>query len=137
MIFPEDFKRQYASSLDPDVVFATKELLDAYITAPNRYPGQIVSCLAAECENFIYRMNNAATAWIPIAVSPTSPTVVVNLNAETTKAITHGLNKQPLVRIYDADNEEIIGQITLNAADMLNTLTVDFNIPLTGYIIIS
>lgn len=62
LIFPLQFKRQYAGSLDVDMVFTSTTSLNSYITSPLRFPGQIATNL--EDEGAIYIMSNDLTKWI-------------------------------------------------------------------------
>jgi len=64
-ILPLQIKRQYSDSLDPDDIFDTVSELNAYLTNPLRYAGQIVSCL--EVDSSIYVLNLARNAWISMA----------------------------------------------------------------------
>mgnify|MGYP001255336486 CR=1 FL=1 len=75
ILFPLQFKRQYAAPLDVDVVFQTSAAMNTYLSNPLRYAGQIVSCL--ENEGKIFVLNNAQTIWTEIAGGTgTSGTVI-------------------------------------------------------------
>lgn len=137
LINPVNYKRQYKGSMDSDQIFATAEEMDAYLSSPIRTAGMLVSCLAPERENFIYRLNNAETAWVGFPLSPTNPINITNVTNETSVIINHSLKKQPDVRIFNEDNEQIEGQVIVNSADPLNVVNIELNIPLTGYIVIS
>lgn len=65
LLFPLQIKRQYASPLDPDLVFPTVAARDAYLTNPLRYPGMLVTCLEREGE--VFALNAGGNAWVAIA----------------------------------------------------------------------
>lgn len=57
------YERQYAEAIDKDYKFTTTERT-AYLTNTLRYSGQIV---LDTTEDKLYRLNNARTAWVPVA----------------------------------------------------------------------
>ena len=64
LIFPLQYKRQYAGPLDADSTFATLEELNAYLASPLRYAGQIATCNESEGQLFV--LNNARDAWLSV-----------------------------------------------------------------------
>jgi len=62
--FINQFKRQYAGALDPDIIFATKAEMQDYLINPLRYAGMIVTC--NELEGKIFVLNNAKTVWTDV-----------------------------------------------------------------------
>jgi hypothetical protein len=64
LIFPLQLKRQFADSLDPDMVFNTTLEMNDYLTNGLRYAGQVVSCLEEEGKLFV--LNNALDEWLEI-----------------------------------------------------------------------
>lgn len=64
LLFPLQFRRQYAAPIDEDLVFGTVLALNNYLTNGRRYSGQIVSCL--ETEGVIYVLSGDKASWIMI-----------------------------------------------------------------------
>lgn len=64
LLFPLQFKRQFADSLDPDSRFGTVTELNSYLSDPARYIGQVVTC--DEREGKVFVLNVARDAWIEI-----------------------------------------------------------------------
>ena len=62
--FPLQFKRQFAKSLDVDSTFTTRVELDAYLTNPLRYTGQLATC--DEEEGKLYILNKTKDAWLTL-----------------------------------------------------------------------
>ena len=60
--FPLQFKRQFAKSLDVDSTFLTTVELNAYLTNPLRYVGQLATC--DEEEGKLYILNKTKDAWL-------------------------------------------------------------------------
>ena len=60
--FPLQFKRQFAKSLDVDSTFLTTVELNAYLTNPLRYVGQLATC--EEEEGKLYILNKTKDAWL-------------------------------------------------------------------------
>ncbi len=60
--FPLQFKRQFAKSLDVDSTFSTLVELNAYLTNPLRYVGQLATC--EEEEGKLYILNKTKDAWL-------------------------------------------------------------------------
>ncbi|MCH8567624.1 MAG: hypothetical protein LAT67_05145 [Balneolales bacterium] len=61
--FPLRLLRQFADSIDPDMVFPTLDAMNDYLASPRRYAGQLVSCIETET---IFLLNSARTTWIEI-----------------------------------------------------------------------
>lgn len=80
LLFPLQFKRQYANPLDVDSVFETQAQMNAYLTNARRYAGQIVTC--KELEGKIFVLNNTRDAWLDITAS-------IDLSAYYTTAQTY------------------------------------------------
>ena len=81
-LFPLQFRRQYAASLDLDTVFPTTSARLDYLTNPRRYPGQIVADL--EDEN-IYYLNSLGTSWNSVAGGGETFTQNLTVSLETNK----------------------------------------------------
>ncbi|MCH8567625.1 MAG: hypothetical protein LAT67_05150 [Balneolales bacterium] len=79
--FPLQLKRQYAGSIDPDLVFPTEAAMNAYLSSPRRYAGQIVSC--PELEN-AFILNANRDEWLPLGGSGGGSTTQVVNNIPTT-----------------------------------------------------
>ena len=77
LLFPLQFKRQYAGALDPDLTFTTEAELAAYLNDPVRYPGQIATC--QDKEGYLFIMNNAREAWIEFSAD-VEPLTKANIN---------------------------------------------------------
>lgn len=76
LLFPLQYKRQYAAPLDIDLVFATITELNSYLSNARRYPGQIVSCL--QTEGLIYVLNNNANGWLVHTSGSSGHTIALN-----------------------------------------------------------
>ncbi len=62
LLFPLQFKRQYAGPIESDIVFTSTTSLNTYLSSALRYAGQIATNL--EDEGAIYIMSNDLTKWI-------------------------------------------------------------------------
>lgn len=65
LMFPLQFLRQYEGPLDVTAVFETLADLNAHLTDPTRYAGQIVTC--EESEGTVYILNNTRDAWLTVS----------------------------------------------------------------------
>ena len=72
---PIQYIREFATSLDFDVVFTTTANRTAYLTSARRYAGMVVVDLQ---EEIAYFLNAARTAWIPIGVADNKVTITIS-----------------------------------------------------------
>ena len=80
LLFPLQFKRQYANSLDVDSVFTTEADMTTYLSSTRRYAGQVVTC--NEFEGRVFILNNAKDTWLDVTAN-------VDLSAYYTTAQTY------------------------------------------------
>ena len=73
LLFPLQFRRQYAGPLDASATFATTAEMTVYLSDPSRYAGQIATC--DETEGAVYVLNSTLDAWIPASGSSLQFTV--------------------------------------------------------------
>ena len=68
--FPLQFKRQFSGAIDKDTYFQTNAEMQAYLTDPVRYAGQIVTC--GEFPSKVFILNQARSAWNEVSGGSTS-----------------------------------------------------------------
>lgn len=127
LIFPLQFKRQFAGPIDGDSVFDTEVNMTAYLESPLRYPGQIVSCL--DKPESIFKLNTDGTAWKEFNAAPPYTEFIFESQSEVT--IEHNFGKYPSITIL-VNNEVVEGKIVHTDK---NNLVVTFNQPLSGIIV--
>jgi hypothetical protein len=125
LLFPLNFKRQYAAPLDVDMVFDTIADKTSYLTNARRYAGQIVTCLEETGKVFI--LSNDTNSWVEIDGSDTTLRAEVaaisgSLQSQIT-AISGSLQLQVAQLEQDIDNLDLDLQDQIT--DIVNGISVE------------
>lgn len=121
LLFPLQFKRQYAEALDPDVTFTTVLELNNYLYDAVRYPGQIATC--QEKEGYLFIMNNARNAWIEFSTD-VEPITKNNINATITVG---GISKGTLISAGTRLEDILNNILSPYVSSKLKTFNVSLN----------
>ncbi len=122
--FPLKFKRQFAGSLDADMVFDTFDLMQAYLSSPRRYAGQLVTC--REKEGFLFVLNQERDEWLQFEGDKF---FVAFVNHAKEITINHNLNKRPAVTVLNQVDKDVEGGETIVEESMVlcDVIYVDAN----------
>ena len=127
---PYGFNRLYDGPIDPTERFTSTAELNAYLSNPVRYSGQIVS-LVENAKVKIKVLNETKDAWLDVALADSADKDYTHQQVAPSNVwtIEHNLNKKPSVIVMDSANTEILGSI--NYVDN-NNLTITFSAGFSG-----
>ena len=109
LLFPLQFKRQYAGPLDIDSVFETTADRTAYLTSPLRYAGQ----LAFDKElSLFYYMSADLTTWVEMA---TAALVDITKSAYDALVAAGTLDAAKRYVVYDDNDRNLIVNVKGNS----------------------
>lgn len=98
-------------------------------------PDEGVEGQVAYCEGHVYYHDG--TQWVLMGNGDVSQTVVFNFTSDASQewVVQHNLGRLVHVQTMDADGHEIFGSVTWDL-ETLDTVTVEFSEPVTGYVIV-
>ena len=88
LLFPLQFRRQYAGPLDVSVVFSTLADMAAYLSDPTRYGGQVATCNEDEGKVFVLSVDR--TRWLEASGGSGTVTFPPMTRADLNDAATAG-----------------------------------------------
>jgi hypothetical protein len=102
LLFPLSLKRQYSGSLDPDLTFSTTVELNAYLSSPLRYAGQIVTC--QEQESSLFVISNDTNSWIDVTDPSNSISTYVDPISAGLQSQIDSIDLTPYTLLTDTQN---------------------------------
>lgn len=102
--FPLAFIRQFAGSLDADMVFHSFDELQSYLASGRKYEGQIATCTQRPGKIFVLCREDENWIWHEVS---SDKHFLTNIDHAKEITITHNLNKKPSVTLIGEDNHQV------------------------------